>query len=50
LINITNILIFIAHVTISDATKDKDEEEQKNGDEAMLKQVFSMPLPSLALK
>lgn len=46
--HISTILIFIAHATISDASKDLKSEGQPN--EQLLKQVFTSELPSIALK
>lgn len=43
------VLIFIAHATISDATKEIATQQQIN-DSKLLKTIFNMHLPSIALK
>lgn len=44
--HISLILIFIAHATISDATKEVQSlDEQPNGDDDLLRKVFNTNLP-----
>ena len=59
MVHISFILIFIAHATISDASRELEQRQKKDGgkdqpqsmsEEDILKQVFKQTLPSLALK